>query len=115
MNNLKNSVRLMGRLGAAPEVRELANNKKMARLSIATNETYKNDKGEKITETQWHNVVAWGKQAEIAGKIMSKGSEVAIEGKLVTRNFTTNDGTKRYVTEIILNEMVLISSPKASE
>ena len=88
MYALKNKVQLIGNLGNAPEVKTLDGGKKMARFSIATNESYRNAKGEKITETQWHNMIAWGKVAEIAEKYLTKGKEVVVEGKLVNRNYT---------------------------
>jgi len=100
----------MGNLGASPEVKTIATDKKVAKFSVATNETHKNDKGEKVQETYWHNVVAWGKLADIAEKYLQKGSEVAIEGKLTHRNYTDKDGIKRYVTEILANEFLLIGS-----
>jgi len=106
MNSLRNSVRLVGNLGMDPEVKTFESNKKMARMAIATNESYKNDKGEKITETQWHNLVIWGPQAQIAGDILKKGDEVAIEGKLANRNYTDKDGIKRYISEVIVNEFI---------
>lgn len=108
MNSLRNSVRLIGNLGAAPEVKNLDNGNKVARIAMATNETYKNDKGEKVTETTWHNLVAWGKTAEIAEKYLVKGSEIAIEGKLASRNYTNKEGEKKYVTEIIINEFLML-------
>ncbi len=112
MNTLRNKVQLIGNLGANPEVKTLDSGKKVARLNIATNETYKNAKGGKVTETQWHTLVAWNKTAEIVEKYLSKGSEVAIEGKLVTRNYDDKDGVKRYVTEIIVNELLMLDSKK---
>ncbi len=108
MSNLRNSVRLNGFLGAAPEVKEISKSKKLAKMSLATNDSYKNEKGDKIEETQWHNLVLWDKQAEIASKYLTKGSEVAVEGKLVTRNYTDKDGVKRYYTEIVVNEVVML-------
>jgi single-strand DNA-binding protein len=108
MSNLRNSVRLIGFLGAAPEVKEISKNKRLAKMSLATNDSYKNEKGDKIEETQWHNLVLWDKQAEIASKYLTKGSEVAVEGKLVARNYTDKDGVKRYYTEIVVNEMVML-------
>ncbi|PWT97140.1 MAG: single-stranded DNA-binding protein [Bacteroidetes bacterium] len=108
MNALRNKVLLIGNLGNLPEVKEMSTGKKMARLSLATNESYRNAKGEKVTETQWHNVIAWGKQAEIAEKYLIKGSEVAIEGKLVTRNYVDKSGVKKYITEIHMNELLLL-------
>ena len=113
MNALKNKVQLIGNLGNAPEVKNTENGKKLAKFSIATNETYYNAKGEKITETQWHNLIAWGKVAEIAEKYLTKGSEVAIEGKLMNNNYTDKDGNKRYSTEVQVHELLLLGS-KAS-
>lgn len=110
MSNLKNNVRLMGNLGAAPEIKTIAENKKLAKFSMATNETYKNEKGEKVTETYWHNIVVWGKLAGIAEKYLNKGSEVAIEGKLTNRSYTDKDGIKRYHTEIVANEILMLGS-----
>ncbi len=108
MYALKNKVQLIGNLGNAPEVRTLDGGKKMARFSIATNETYRNAKGEKITETQWHNIIAWGKVAEIAEKYLTKGKEVVVEGKLVNRNYTDKDGNKKYSTEVHVNELLML-------
>lgn len=113
MNALKNKVQLIGNLGNAPEVRNTESGKKLVRFSIATNESYRNAKGEKVTETQWHNLIAWGKVAEIAEKYLSKGSEVAIEGKLMNNNYTDKDGNKKYNTEIQVHELLLLGS-KAS-
>ena len=108
MYALKNKVQLIGNLGNNPEIRTIEGGKKMARFSVATNETYRTAKGEKVTETQWHNLIAWGKVAEIAEQFLSKGSEVAIEGKLINRNYTDKDGIKRYVTEIQVNEVFIV-------
>ena len=110
MNQLKNSVRLLGNLGANPEVKELSNGRKLAKLNLATNESYKDAEGNKVTETQWHNLVAWGKTAEYATKYLTKGSKIAIEGKLINRNFNDKDGNKRYMTEIHVNEILNIST-----
>ncbi len=108
MYTLRNKVQLIGNLGNAPEVKTVTGGKKMARFNMATNETYRNAKGEKVTETQWHTVVAWGKVAELAEKYLAKGSEVAIEGKLINRNYTDKDGVKKYITEVQLNELLLL-------
>lgn len=110
MNNISNSVRLIGRLGIDPEIRTI-NDRKMARFSLATNEVYKDNAGEKVANTTWHNLIAWGKQAELAEKYLHKGQEVAIEGKLNNRSFTTREGVKKYITEIIINEIRLLGSP----
>ena len=108
MYALKNKVQLIGNLGSNPEIKTTEGGKKLARFSIATNEVYRNAKGDKVTETQWHNLIAWGKVAEIAEKYLSKGSEVAIEGKLVNRNYNDKDGNKKYVTEIQVNEVLML-------
>lgn len=113
MKALRNKVQLIGNLGMNPEIKALAGGKKLAKLTIATNETYKNAEGEKVQETQWHNLIAWGKTAEIAEKFLTKGSEVAIEGKLIHRNYTDKDGVKRYVTEIEINEFLMLGGHKS--
>jgi single-strand DNA-binding protein len=110
MSTLRNKVQLIGNLGNNPEIITLESGKKLAKFSIATNETYKNAKGEKVTDTQWHNVVAWEKTAEIVEKYLEKGKEVAIEGKLTSRSYDDKDGVKRYVTEIIVSEMLLLGT-----
>ncbi|APU10427.1 MULTISPECIES: single-stranded DNA-binding protein [Cellulophaga] len=108
MNALKNRVQLIGNLGNDPEIINLDGGKKLARFSIATNETYKNAAGEKITDTQWHNVVAWGKTAEIVENYLTKGKEIALEGKLVNRSYETKEGEKRYSTEVNCNEILML-------
>ena len=110
MYALKNKVQLIGHLGNQPDVRTTENGKKLARFSVATNEVYRNAKGEKITETQWHNLIAWGKLADIAEKYMNKGSEVAIEGKLINRSHTDKEGNKKYFTEVQVNEVLLLGA-----
>jgi single-strand DNA-binding protein len=105
---LKNKVQLIGNLGSTPEVRNTETGKKLVRFSVATNESYRNSKGEKVTETQWHNLIAWGNVAEIAQKYLTKGSEVAIEGKLVSRNYTDKEGNKKFITEIQVNELLML-------
>jgi single-strand DNA-binding protein len=109
MNTLRNSVRLVGNLGMDPEVKTFDTNKKLARLSIATNDSYKNDKGERITDTQWHNLVFWGAQAKLAEDLLKKGDEVAIEGKISNRSYVDKDGVKRYTNEIVVNEFLKIT------
>jgi len=109
MNSMKNKVQLIGHLGANPEIKSLDGGKKLARISIATNETYTGADGEKVTETQWHNVIAWGKTAELAEKLFSKGMEVLIDGKLVSRSYTDKEGIKKYVTEVQANELLVFS------
>ena len=114
MNSLKNKVQLIGHLGAAPELKTLDNGNTLAKMRIATNETYWNSKKEKVTDTQWHVVTAWGKTAEIAGKYLSKGSEVMIEGRLTHNEFTDKDGQKRYFTEVVVNELLMLDKKDVS-
>ncbi|MFA6261658.1 MAG: single-stranded DNA-binding protein [Bacteroidia bacterium] len=112
MNNLRNNVRLIGHLGQNPDVKSMNSGKKLAKCSIATSERYKNESGERVTETQWHNLVAWGKSAELFEKYLKKGSEVAIEGKLNSRSYTDKEGNKRYTTEIVVSEMLMLGGKK---
>ena len=111
MNALRNKVQLIGNLGNDPEIVNLESGTKLAKFAIATNETYRNAKGEKVTDTQWHNVVAWGKTAELVENYLTKGKEVAIEGKLTNRSYETKEGEKRYITEVKCNEILLIGKP----
>ena len=113
MYALKNKVQLIGHVGNKPETRTFDGGKKLVRLSVATNETYRNAKGEKVTETQWHNLVAFGKVADIAEKFLDKGTEVALEGKLVNRNYLDKEGVKKYVTEIHISELLLLGANAA--
>jgi single-strand DNA-binding protein len=98
MYALKNKVKLIGHSGNVPDIRTTDSGKKWAHFSLATNESYRNSKGEKITETNWHQLVAWGKVAEIAEKYLRKGSEIVVEGRLVSRNYVDKDGNKKHVT-----------------
>lgn len=113
MNNLSNSVRLTGWLGAAPEMRELESEKKVAKINLATHYYRKNGKGETVAETHWHQLVLWNKQAEIAERYLNKGSQIAIEGRLVNRFYTDKDGARHYVTEVVVSEMMLLGKPVA--
>lgn len=108
MYNLKNNVQLIGHLGADPEIKETANGRKYAKFSLATSDSYKNQAGEKITDTQWHNIIFWGKTAEIAEKYLQKGSQCAVQGKLVYDNYEDKDGNKKYYTQIKGNELLLL-------
>ncbi|REE83802.1 single-strand DNA-binding protein [Lutibacter oceani] len=110
MNTLRNKVQLIGHLGNKPEIITLDNGKKLAKFSLATNETYKNASGEKVTNTDWHNLIAWNKTAEIAEQYLEKGREIAIEGKLTTRSYDDKDGNKRYITEVVINELLLLGT-----
>jgi len=108
MSTLRNKVQLIGNLGNSPEIITLDSGKKLAKFSIATNESYKNSQGEKVTDTQWHNIIAWNKTADIIEKYLEKGSEVAVEGKLTSRSYETKEGEKRYVTEVVVNELLML-------
>lgn len=112
MNTLKNSVQLIGNLGNDPQVKHLESGKVVANLSIATSDTFKNKEGEKVENTQWHDLVVWGKTAEVVEKYLKKGSKVAIEGKLTHRNYDDKDGNKRYVTEIVVNELLMLGDKR---
>ena len=114
MSTIKNSVRLIGNIGNEPEIKTFDSQKKMAKLSLATNESYKNEKGERVTDTQWHNLIAWGANATFIEKYVKKGQEIAIEGKLTTRQYTDKDGTKRYVTEVLVNEVLLLGQKQTA-
>jgi len=115
MYAMKNKVQLIGNLGQAPAIKTTETGKKLAQFSIATNESYQNANGEKVTETQWHQVVAWGKLADIVEKYLNKGKEVAIEGKLVNRNYTDKQGVKHYATEVVASDLLLLGSNKPLE
>ncbi len=108
MNALKNKVQLIGNLGQDPEIINLENGSKLAKFSIATSDSYKNATGEKVEDTQWHNIVAWGKTAEIVENYLIKGKQVAIEGKLTHRSYETKEGEKRYITEVRCNELLML-------
>ena len=110
MSTIKNHVQLIGNVGQEPAITNLESGKKVARFSLATNEYYKDAKGEKQTDTNWHTVVAWGKTAEIVENYVAKGKEVGITGKLKTRTYTTDDGNQRYVTEVVADEILLLGS-----
>ncbi|MBN1791698.1 MAG: single-stranded DNA-binding protein [Bacteroidales bacterium] len=115
MNTLRNKVQLIGNLGQNPEVRTFDNGKAMARFSLATTDSYRDTSGKKITETQWHNLVAWGNLAKLVEKYLVKGSEVAVEGKLTHRSYDDKDGKKCFFTEIVMNEMVMMRGKGSQE
>ncbi len=108
MNNLRNKVSLIGNLGTDPEVKVFDSGKKKVRMSLATSDSYKNTSGEKVEQTQWHNLILWGKVAEVAEKYLQKGSELAVEGKLTYRSYEDKDGEKKYITEIVVNELIML-------
>ena len=105
---MKNRVQLIGRVGQDPEVKNLEGGKKLATITIATNDVYYKDNGDKVEQTEWHRVTAWGKTAEIIEKYVTKGKEIAIEGKLTHRTYEDKNGEKRYVTDIVVNEVLLL-------
>ncbi|MDD2631574.1 MAG: single-stranded DNA-binding protein [Bacteroidales bacterium] len=109
MKSLRNSVHLIGNLGMDPEVKDVSNGRKMARFSLATSDSYINQKGEKVTETQWHNLVIWGKLAEVAGQYLKKGKQIAVEGKLETSIFDDKNGNRKYYTQIVVNDLLMLS------
>ena len=107
---------LVGNLGRDPEVRHLESGRAVANFSLATSETYKNREGEKVTHTEWHNIVMWTPLAEICERFLKKGSQVYIEGKLTTRSYDDKEGNKRYVTEVVGREMTLLGrAPESQE
>jgi len=108
MNSLRNKVQLIGNLGQDPEIRTFDNGKAVARFSLATTDSYRDAEGKKVTETQWHNLIAWGNLAKIIQKYLIKGSEVAVEGKLTHRTFEDKEGKKRHFTEVVLTDMVML-------
>lgn len=108
MSTLRNQVQLIGHVGQEPEIKNFEGEKKLASLSIATNEVYKNEKGEKIEETQWHRIVAWGKTAAIIEKYVTKGKEIAVQGKLTHRSYDDKNGEKKFLTEVVVSELVLL-------
>ena len=105
---MKNKVQLIGHVGQDPEIKQLENGR-VANFTIATNESYTNAKGEKVEQTEWHRVSAWGKTVDIIEQLLKKGSHVAIEGKLTHRSYDDKDGNKRYITEVVANELVLLN------
>jgi single-strand DNA-binding protein len=107
MTTLKNSVQLIGRLGNDPEVKEFESGKKLATFSLATNETYYNNKGEKVDDTQWHNITVWGKKVEVVENYLKKGAEIMLTGKLINRSYE-KDGVKRYITEVSLSDLLML-------
>ncbi len=109
MNTLRNNVQLIGNLGKKPEIITLDSGTKLAKFTLATNESYKNAKGDRVENTQWHNLTAWGKTAEIVEMFLDKGKEIAIQGKIAYNTYTDKDGNKRYATEIVVNEILMLA------
>jgi len=115
MNNLRNRVNLIGNLGTDPEVKKLESGKMLAKFPLATSETYKNSEGQKVSETQWHNLVAWGSTATFIEKYLRKGNEIAVEGKLTHRSYEDKEGTKKYITEVLVNEVLILKTQEKTE
>lgn len=114
MNTMRNKVQLIGHLGMNPEIRIVGKGLKMAKIRMATSEVYTNGKGERVTNTEWHNVVAWGKTAEIAEKLLQKGSEIVVDGRINNREYTSNDGAKRLFTEVVVNNLLILERKRGS-
>lgn len=114
MKNLSNQVQLIGNLGKEPQIKEFESGKLMASFSIATTDYYTNQQGQRVNDTQWHQLVAWGKKAELIRDYVSKGNRIAVAGKLVHRSYTDKDSQVRYVTEIVVNELMLLT-PKLNQ
>ena len=110
MNALKNSVQLIGNLGKDVELKTFENGNTVINFPLATNESYVNADGEKVENTQWHSVVAWGKKAETMANLLSKGTQVIVQGKLVYKSYDAKDGSKRYVTEVMANNFYKLST-----
>ena len=112
MNSLRNRVQLIGNLGQDPEMKTLESGKKVVRFTMATNDGYKNADGQKVEETTWHNIIAWNGLADIASKFLKKGKEVAVEGRIVYRSYEDKKGVTKNITEIVLDDLVLLRSGK---
>lgn len=112
MNSIRNKVTLIGRLGKEPEIRTLDGNRKFARFTLATSDDYVNKDGEKVKETQWHNIVVWGGLSEVCEKYLTKGKEIALEGKITYRIWDDKQGVKHYMTEINVSDLLMIGEPK---
>ncbi|NOZ47416.1 MAG: single-stranded DNA-binding protein [Chlorobi bacterium] len=115
MNTLKNKVQLIGNLGRNPEIKTFDSGKIKAGFSLATSETYKKENGEKVTETQWHNIVAWGPKAKFVEKYLKKGNEIAMDGKLTSRTYEDKEGNTKYITEVVVNDILLLKTGKKEE
>ncbi|WP_225072760.1 single-stranded DNA-binding protein [Desulfuromonas sp. CSMB_57] len=103
-----NKVILVGNLGKDPELRYTASGTAVANFSLATTERYKDREGQTQEKTEWHNIVAWRQLAEICGKYLQKGKQVYIEGRIQTRSYDDKDGNKRYITEIVADQMQML-------
>jgi single-strand DNA-binding protein len=115
MNSMKNRVTLIGNLGMDPEIKTTETGKKVTNFTLATNDGFKNADGQKITETTWHNCVAWNGLAETVTKFLKKGKEVAVEGRIVYRTYEDKKGITKNITEIVLNDLVLLRNGKKGD
>jgi single-strand DNA-binding protein len=113
MKDLRNRVQLMGNLGMDPEVKKFDGGRTMTKFSLATSQSYNNAQGEKVKDTQWHNLVIWGKMAETAAKYLRKGSEIAAEGKIVYRSYESKEGETKYITEIVISDFLMMPKRQA--
>jgi single-strand DNA-binding protein len=112
MNSVRNRAFLIGNLGQDPEVKTLESGKKVAHFTLATNDGYKNADGQRVEEATWHNIVAWNGLAETASKFLKKGTEVVVEGRINYRSYEDKKGVTKYITEIVLSELVLLQGQK---
>ena len=112
MNSLRNRVNLIGNLGQDPEIKNLENGKKETRFTLATSEEFKNSEGQKVKETTWHNIVAWNGLADVTGRYLKKGRQIAVEGRIAHRSYEDKNGATRNVTEIIINDLLMLRSTK---
>ena len=110
MSTLRNTVQLIGNLGKNPEIKTASNGHKYATFSLATTETYNNKAGERVKDTTWHNITLWEKQAELAEKYLTKGSQIGVVGKLVNNEYTDKDGNKKSRYELRVTEMQFLSA-----
>ena len=115
MNSLKNRVQLIGHLGAKVDLKQLESGKYLGHVSLATNENYKSQKGDRVEETIWHNLVIWDKPAENLAKYTDKGSEIAVEGKLTNRSYTDKNGDKKFITEVVVSDFLLLDKKAKTE
>lgn len=115
MNSLRNKVTLIGNLGQDPEIKTTESGKKVTNFTLATDDGFKNSEGQRVSETTWHNIVAWNGLADIAGRYLKKGHQTAVEGRIVYRNYEDKQGVTKYITEIVLNDLVLLRNGKSPE
>lgn len=106
MTTMNNTVQLIGHAGIDPEVKTFGNDRKVARLTLATSDYYYNNQGERVEETHWHRLVAWGKVAERVGESVKKGSKIAISGKLTTNTWEDKQGAKKQTVEVVITEIL---------